>query len=186
MPFGSLPNSNAAFATSWMPTPRSVPAMAKRPSLNSMSTSAASSMWAASFLPLVITLSATMTMAPPLIVVEREPPVPMPKATASVSPWMNLILSGSTPSWLTSIWVWMVLWPWPCEIEPVTKVMPPSGSKRISAVSMVGSAACSMVLEMPMPRSLPRFAASFRRASKPFQSPSVMARSMFSSKRPLS
>ena len=28
-----------------------------------------------------------------------------------------------------------VAWPWPCEIEPVTKVIPPSGSKRISAVS---------------------------------------------------
>ena len=31
-------------------------------------------------------------MAPPLMVVEREPPVPMPNATASVSPWMNLML----------------------------------------------------------------------------------------------
>jgi len=31
--------------------------------------------------------------------------------------------------------------------------MPPSGSKRISAVSMVCSAACSMVLELPIPRS---------------------------------
>ena len=131
-------------------------------------------------------LSLTMTMAPPLMVVEREPPVPMPKATASVSPWMNLIRSGSTPSRSTSICVWIVAWPWPCEIEPVTKVMPPSGSKRISAVSMVGSAACSMVLEMPMPRSMPRFAASLRRASKPAQSASFMARSMFSSKRPLS
>ena len=143
-------------------------------------------MCAASFLPLAMILSLTMTMAPPLMVVEREPPVPMPKATASVSPWMNLIRSGSTPSRSTSICVWIVAWPWPCEIEPVTKVMPPSGSKRISAVSMVGSAACSMVLEMPMPRSMPRLAASLRRASKPLQSASFMARSMFSSKRPLS
>jgi len=39
-----------------------------------------------------------------------------------------------------------VAWPWPWEIEPVTSVSPPSGSKRISAVSMVGSAACSMVV----------------------------------------
>jgi hypothetical protein len=71
--------------------------------------------------------------APPLMVVEREPPVPMPNATASVSPAMNLIRSGSTPSRSTSIWVWIVAWPWPCEIEPVTKVMPPSGSKRTLA-----------------------------------------------------
>src|SRR5580698_9070868 len=100
-----------------------------------------------------------MAMAPPLMVVEREPPVAMPKATASVSPWMNFTRSGSTPSRSTRIWVWIVAWPWPWEIEPVTSVSPPSGSKRISAVSMVGSAACSMVLEMPMPRSMPRLEA---------------------------
>jgi carbon-monoxide dehydrogenase large subunit len=70
-----------------------------------------------------------------LAIVEREPPVPIPNDAASVSPAMNLIRSGSTPSRSTSIWVWIVAWPWPCEIEPVTKVMPPSGSKRISAVS---------------------------------------------------
>ena len=125
MPAGSFSSWNADFATSWMPMPRSVPAMAKRPSLNSMSSSAASSRCAASFLPLAMIFSLTRTMAPPLIVVEREPPVPMPNATASVSPWMNLIWSGSTPSRSTRICVWMVAWPWPCEIEPVTKVMPP-------------------------------------------------------------
>ena len=37
MPGGSLSSWNADFATSWMPMPRSVPAMVKRPSLNSMS-----------------------------------------------------------------------------------------------------------------------------------------------------
>ena len=42
-----------------------------------------------------------------------------------------------------------------------------SGSRRSR---WSGSAACSMVLERPMPRSMPRFAASLRRASKPVQS----------------
>src|SRR4029077_15484480 len=130
--------------------------------------------------------SLTMTMAPPLMVVEREPPVPIPKATASVSPWMNFTCSGSTPSRSTRICVCTVAWPWPCEMEPVTNVIPPSGSKRMSAVSMVGSAAISWVLEMRMPRSIPCLAASLRRASKPFQSASFMVRSRFSSNRPLS
>ena len=86
MPAGSLSSWNAALATSWMPSARSVPAMTKRPSLNSTSPSDASSMCAASFLPLAMILSLTIAMALPLMVVEREPPVPMPKATASVSP----------------------------------------------------------------------------------------------------
>src|SRR5215471_14492929 len=42
MPAGSLSNWNAAFATSWMPIARSVPAMVKRPPSNSMSSSDAS------------------------------------------------------------------------------------------------------------------------------------------------
>ena len=105
MPGGSLSSWNAVLPISWMPRARSVPAMVKRPSLNSMSASDASRRCAASFLPLAMIFSLTSTIAPPLIVVEREPPVPMPKATASVSPWMNLTEWGSTPSRSTRICV---------------------------------------------------------------------------------
>ena len=65
-----------------------MPATAKRPSANTMSASAASSSFAAIFLPLAITLSAAIHSAVPPITVEREPMVPMPKATRSVSPSM--------------------------------------------------------------------------------------------------
>ena len=53
-----------------------------------MSASAASSILAAIFLPLAITLSAAIQSAVPPMTVDREPMVPMPKATRSVSPSM--------------------------------------------------------------------------------------------------
>src|ERR1700757_1453046 len=84
MPVGSLSSWNAAFATSWMPIALSVPVMVKRPSLNSTSPSDASRRCAASFLPLAIILLLTATMAPPLIVVEREPPGPQPDRAGAV------------------------------------------------------------------------------------------------------
>jgi hypothetical protein len=56
--------------------------------------------------------------------------------------------------------------------------MVPPRSKRISAPSVLGAAARSMVLEMPMPRSLPRFRASARRFSKPLMSASSSASCM--------
>jgi hypothetical protein len=54
--------------------------------VNVTSASAASRRRAAIFLPLVITLSAAIHSAVPPITVDREPIVPMPKATRSVSP----------------------------------------------------------------------------------------------------
>ena len=53
-----------------------------------MSASAASSSRAAILRPLAITLSAAIHSAVPPITVEREPMVPMPKPTRSVSPSM--------------------------------------------------------------------------------------------------
>ena len=53
-----------------------------------MSASAASSILAAIFLPLAMTLSAAIHSAVPPMTVDREPMVPMPKATRSVSPSM--------------------------------------------------------------------------------------------------
>ena len=51
-------------------------------------------MCAAIFLALAMIFSLTMTKRRPAIVAEREPPVPSPKNTASVSPWMYLTSFG--------------------------------------------------------------------------------------------
>jgi hypothetical protein len=48
---------------------------------------AASIIWAAIFLPFSISLSAAMVTAPPARIAEREPKVPMPLSTRSVSPY---------------------------------------------------------------------------------------------------
>ena len=63
-----------------------------------MSASAASSRCAAIFLPLAMILSAAIHSAEPPITVEREPLVPMPNATRSVSPSMYCTSFGSMPS----------------------------------------------------------------------------------------
>ena len=88
MPGGSWAGWNAARATSFSATARSVPDHANLPSANLTSASAASSRRAAIFWPLAMTLSAAIHSAVPPITVEREPIVPMPKATRSVSPSM--------------------------------------------------------------------------------------------------
>jgi len=69
-------------------TARSVPTTVNLPSAKLMSPSAASSSFAAIFFPLAITFSAAVQSALPPMTVEREPMVPMPKATRSVSPSM--------------------------------------------------------------------------------------------------
>jgi hypothetical protein len=74
---------NAAITTCFRVTDLSVPATLKTPSANSMSCSPASSRWPANFLPLSITLPAASYNAEPPSTVEREPLVPMPKATRS-------------------------------------------------------------------------------------------------------
>ena len=63
---------------------------------------------------------------------------------------------GSTPSRSQTICLNAVSWPWPWLFEPENSVTVPPRSKRISAPSVLGAAARSMVLDMPMPRSLPR------------------------------
>ena len=103
-------------------------------------------------------LSVAMWKAEPAMVAEREPPVPSPKNTSSVSPWMYCTSLGSRPSRSQTICLNTVSWPWPWLLEPENSVTVPERSKRISAPSMPGAAARSMVLEMPKPRSLPCFA----------------------------
>ena len=115
-----------------------------------MSCSPASSRWPASFLPFSITLPAAMNSAEPPSTVEREPLVPMPKATRSVSPSMYCTSSGSMPSRSFRICLNMVSWPWPWFLVPISSAAVPLGLKRISAYSGCAvPAACSMALTMP-------------------------------------
>src|SRR5215469_15553049 len=83
MPAGNRAGWNAARATSFSASARSVPATLNLPSANSMSASAASSRCAAMRLPLSITFCAASVSAPPPTTIEREPFEPMPNATRS-------------------------------------------------------------------------------------------------------
>ena len=127
-----------------------------------------------------------MKNAEPASVAEREPPVPSPKNTSSVSPWIYCTSCGSSPSRSQTICLKAVSWPWPWLLEPENMVTLPSRSKRTSAPSRLGAPARSMVLDRPKPKSLPRFLASLLRFSKPLQSASASARSMFFSNSPQS
>ena len=91
------------------------------------------------------------------MVAEREPPVPSPKNTLSVSPWMYSMSFGWMPSLSATICLNVVSWPWPWLMLPEKIDTVPPRSKRISAPSKLGAAARSMVLDMPSPRSLPCF-----------------------------
>ena len=69
---------------------------------------------------------ACCTAAPPSCS-DREPPVPPPFGTRSVSPHLTVIFSiGMPSSSLTSI-AHTVWWPWPCGEVPVSTVAVPSG-----------------------------------------------------------
>ena len=151
-----------------------------------MSPSAASSSFAAIFVPFAMTLSAAMTTALPPMTVEREPIVPMPKPTRSVSPSMYFTSRGSRPSRSWRICLNVVSCPWPWFLLPMNRVALPLGEKRISANSGCGPAACSIEFAMPSPRSLPRCFAASRRAAKPATSAAFSASSMIGSNSPLS
>ena len=83
--------------------------------------------------------SVAMWNAEPAMVAEREPPVPSPKNTWSVSPCMYCTSSGSRPSRSQTICLNTVSWPWPWLIEPENSVTAPERSKRISAPSKPGA-----------------------------------------------
>ena len=53
------------------------------------------------------------TIAVPVAVIEREPPVPSPERTRSLSPCTSVIVSKGTPSCADSTWANGVAWPWP-------------------------------------------------------------------------
>jgi len=69
-----------------MLTALSVPLTEKLPPANSMSSTDASSRWAAIFLPFSMIFSDALTMALPPTDSEREPKVPMPIWMRPVSP----------------------------------------------------------------------------------------------------
>ena len=83
---GSLAGSAAARATSGMVKVRLVFGLAKIPSAKFTSATSTPSRWAASAFALAVIFPIAPWNADPASVAEREPPVPWPKKTLSVSP----------------------------------------------------------------------------------------------------
>ena len=86
MSSGNCADWKACRATSSRPSERSVPAIVNRPASNTTSFGAASIVCAAILRPLSISRSAAVTIAEPASWAEREPKVPMPIVTRSLSP----------------------------------------------------------------------------------------------------
>ena len=80
-----------------MPTD-GVPRTLARPSASSMSSGAASSLWAAMATMRSRRTAAVSRTAPAVIDPLRLPPVPAPKGVTAVSPWIVVTSSMSTPS----------------------------------------------------------------------------------------
>jgi hypothetical protein len=158
------------FATSWMPRLQSVPAMVKRPSLNSTSSSAASRKWAASFLPLATILLAHHDDGASAHGGRARATGAHTKGDRIGVALDEFHLLGIDTEPVHQ----------PSKIEPVNER---HSAERVDAD--FGGFDGRIGGEL-MPRSMPRLAASLRRASKPFQSASFMVRSRFSSNRPLS
>ena len=83
------------------------------PSANAMSPAEASRRCAAIVLPLSMIFIAARSSAEPPTAIEREPNVPEPYGTWSVSPSMISMLAIGTPSRDEMIWAKVVAWPWP-------------------------------------------------------------------------
>ena len=117
--------------------------------------------------PLAMTLSAAASSAVPAAMVERDPNVPVPVATRSVSPCWKRTRSGGIPGLSAMIWRNDVAWPWPWSCVPSESVSAPDGSKRSSACSISPTLVDATVLDTPIPRSLPCRSDCARRAGKP-------------------
>src|SRR5215470_9258098 len=125
----------ALSATSPQAADLSVPATVNLPSLNTMSPSAASNMCAATFFALASILSSALTIADIPTAPEREPYVPMPNCTLSVSPCTIDTFSIGVPSRSATSWANVVSWPWPWLCDPVSTSTEPVGLTRTSADS---------------------------------------------------
>src|SRR5215475_14852253 len=113
----------------------SVPATVNLPSLNTMSPSAASSMCAATFFALASILSSALTIADIPTAPEREPYVPMPNCTLSVSPCTTETFSNGMPRRSETSCAKVVSCPCPCAWLPVSTSTEPVGLTRTSADS---------------------------------------------------
>ena len=60
-----------------------------------------------------------MKIAEPPSCSDREPKVPTPRATSSVSPWLTVTCSIGMPRVSVTSMAKLVSWPWPWPLEPV-------------------------------------------------------------------
>ena len=97
MPLGRRAGLAASLAMSRMVSVRLVPGAEKMPSENFTSSASTLSIWAAMARALVTILSVATWKAELPMVAVRDPPVPSPKNTWSVSPWMYCTSRGSRP-----------------------------------------------------------------------------------------
>ncbi len=91
-----------------------------------MSSTSASSRWAASCLALSTIASVALSTAEPPSCSEREPPVPPPVRTRSVSLCTRRMRSIGMPVRDETIMANAVWWPWPCADVPAMTVAEPS------------------------------------------------------------
>ena len=82
-------------------------------------------------LPLSMIFIAARSSAEPPTAIEREPKVPVPNGTWSVSPSMISICAIGTPSRDARICAKVVAWPWPWLWVPSSACTLPSGCTRI-------------------------------------------------------
>ncbi len=92
-----------------------------------MSSADASNMSAARSLAMSRTRVAARRVATPPVCRDRDPNVPMPLLTTSVSDWMNSTSSMESPSFSATSIDHAVAWPWPWEDVPVFTTALPSG-----------------------------------------------------------
>ena len=107
-----------------------------------MSSGFASSRCAASRLACASTSWLATSSALPPICTERDPPVPPPRGTSSVSECSTRTFSNGTPSVVATICENAVSWPWPCALVPTRAVTVPSSSistEPNSCVSTIGA-----------------------------------------------
>ena len=135
-----------------------VPATWKAPaSLSStMSASSASRSSAANFWAFSTSSWAALLTADPPCWSEREPMVPPPDGTRSVSPQTSVMRSIGMPVCSVVIIDQAVSWPWPCGDVPVYTVADPSSCTSILALSPAGGTppVISTYTLTPMPSCL--------------------------------
>src|SRR5882724_9906726 len=76
---------------------------------------------------------------------EREPYVPMPNCTLSVSPWTIVICSMGMPSRCEVSWANVVSWPWPWLCEPVSTSTEPLVVRKLQRLVEAGSVVTRVV-----------------------------------------